>query len=245
MSFIQAFLQEKGWSIPGELVLKFGSSWVNYDLSSREECFPNLLYCVNWNNVDAAFIIGLLEENQLYHDSQDALYSLLSAAESNRIYLGQRFHDLYQSLQYSILPKQELDELHYSSSFFSMTINSGVKEEKVDVESRVEDLEHSEVDADFYKHKKFRSPVLSVQDPSGHSGGMMWVLPSLPPTLPTTLVKSTPTFSSLNIGMSNITADEKFDGESGVDDKEEAIIENNKSNHYSFALPNVFFPLQL
>ena len=111
MSFIQAFLQEKGLSIPGELVLKFSSSWVNYDLSSREEYFPNLLYCVNWNNVDAAFIVRLLEEDQLYHNSQDALYNLLSAAESNRIYLGQRFHDLYQSLQ-----EQKCDELNDSNS---------------------------------------------------------------------------------------------------------------------------------
>ena len=76
--FIQAFLQEKGLSIPGELVLKFGSRWVDYDLSSREECFLNLLYCVNWNNVDAAFIVRLLEEDKLYHNSQDALYNLLS-----------------------------------------------------------------------------------------------------------------------------------------------------------------------
>ena len=104
MSFIQAFLQEKGLSIPGELVLKFTSNWVNYDLSSREECFPNLLYCINWDNVDATFIASHLDEDQLYQNSQEALLSLLSMAESNRIYLGQRFHDLYQSLQYSILP---------------------------------------------------------------------------------------------------------------------------------------------
>ena len=217
MSFIQAFLQEKGLAIPGELVLKFSSSWVNYDLSSREEYFPNLLYCVNWNNVDAAFIVRLLEEDQLYHNSQDALYNLLSAAESNRIYLGQRFHDLYQSLQ-----EQKFDELNDSNSFLSMAINSSVKENKV--ESRVEDFEQAEVDADFYKHEKFRSPVLSVQDPSGHSGGMMWVIPSLPPTFSKTLVKSTPnSLFPLHTGMSNITADEKFDGESSVYDKEEAI----------------------
>ena len=224
MSFIQAFLQEKGWSIPGEMVLKFTSNWVNYDLSSREECFPNLLYYVNWINVDAAFIESLLDEDQLYHNSQDALYNLLSVAESNRIYLGQRFHDLYQSLQDLHLPEQELDELNNSNSFLSMAINSAVKENKVDFESRVEDLEHSKVDADFHIHKKFRSPVLSVHDPSGHSGGMMWVLPSLPPTLPTTLVKSTPnSLFPLHTGMSNIIADEKVNGESSVDDKEEAI----------------------
>ena len=87
-------------------------------------------------------------------------------AERNNIYLGQRFHDLYQSLQDRILPEPDLDELNDSNSFLSMTINSGVKEEKVDVESRVEDLEHSKVDADFYKHKKFGIFITLICPPS-------------------------------------------------------------------------------
>ena len=73
MSFIQAFLQEKGWSMSGELVLKFISSWVSYDLNSREDYFLNLLYCIDWDSVDATFIASHLDEDQLYHKSQEAL----------------------------------------------------------------------------------------------------------------------------------------------------------------------------
>ena len=81
---------------------------IGWTMISREKCFRNLLYCVNWDNVDAAFIVSLLEEDQLYQNSRDAILSLLSMAESNCIYLGQRFHDHYQSLQDSYLPRTRI-----------------------------------------------------------------------------------------------------------------------------------------
>ena len=37
---VQTFLTEKGWSLNPNLVLRFVASWVNYDLTSREEHFP-------------------------------------------------------------------------------------------------------------------------------------------------------------------------------------------------------------
>jgi hypothetical protein len=50
---VQTFLTEKGWALPAELVLRYVTCWVNYDLASREEYFPSLLYCINWNNMNA------------------------------------------------------------------------------------------------------------------------------------------------------------------------------------------------
>ena len=74
----------------------------------------------------------------------------------NNVYLGQKFHDLYQSLQERILPEQELDELNDSNSFLSMAINSAVK-----------DLEQSEVDTDFFLHNDpFKPPAPSVHEGS-------------------------------------------------------------------------------
>ena len=110
--FYEAFLQEKGWSLPADLVLKFLSSWVNADLASREQYFPDLLYSINWQNVNSSFIASHLEEEQLYHNSQEAIYSLISVAESKHVYLGQRYHEMYQSLN---VPEQELDELNDSN----------------------------------------------------------------------------------------------------------------------------------
>ena len=72
--------------------------------------------------------------------------------------MGQRYHEMYQSLH---VPEQELDELNDSNSFLSMSINQINK-----------DLEHSEIDTDFFLHNDlgFRPPVSSVQDQSSHSG---------------------------------------------------------------------------
>ena len=110
--FYEAFLQEKGLSLPADLVLKFLSSWVNADLASREQYFPDLLYSINWQNVNSSFIASHLEEEQLYHNSQEAIYSLISVAVSKHVYLGQRYHEMYQSLN---VPEQELDELNDSN----------------------------------------------------------------------------------------------------------------------------------
>lgn len=172
---LQTFLTEKGWSLPAELVLKYCSSWVNYDLASREEYFANLLYFINWNVINPAMICEHLDEDQLYHNSQEALFSILSVLDRNNIYLGQKYHDLYLSLQERILPEQELDELNDSNSFLSMAINSAVK-----------DLEHSEVDTDFFLHNDPFRPSENQhnqQSNSSHPGpsGLMGPPPPPPP----------------------------------------------------------------
>ena len=165
---VQAFLSEKGWSLPGELVLRYTSTWVNYDLTSREEYFPALLYCINWSNLNSSFLCDHLDNEPLYQNSQDSLYNILSIVERNNIYLGQRFHEVYASLQASILPEQELDELNDSNSFLSLAINSAVK-----------DLEHSEVDTDFFLHNDpFRPPGSSENQ---QNSGMMGPPPPPPP----------------------------------------------------------------
>ena len=89
----------------------------------------------------------------------------------NNVYLGQKFHDLYQSLQERILPEQELDELNDSNSFLSMAINSAVK-----------DLEQSEVDTDFFLHNDpFKPPAPSVHEGST-SHSIMGPPPPPPPS---------------------------------------------------------------
>ena len=96
--------------------------------------FPGLLYCINWANINHAFVCEHLDKEDLYRSSQDSLFTILSVTERQNVYLGQKFHDLYQQMQERILPEQELDELNDSNSFLSMAINSAVK-----------DLEQSEV----------------------------------------------------------------------------------------------------
>ena len=151
-------MTEKGYYLHPELVLRFVANWVNYDLTNREECFPGLLYCVNWSSVNPSFVCEHLDKEQLYQSSQDALFTILSVTDRNNVYLGQKFHDLYQSLQERILPEQELDELNDSNSFLSMAINSAVK-----------DLEQSEVDTDFFLHNDPFKPPAPVQEPTSHS----------------------------------------------------------------------------
>ena len=82
------------------------ASWVNYDLTNREQCFPELLLCVNWGSVNPSFVCEHLDKEQLYQSSQDALFTILSVTDRNNVYLGQKFHDLYQSLQERIFPEQ-------------------------------------------------------------------------------------------------------------------------------------------
>ena len=96
--------------------------------------FSGLLYCINWANINHAFVCEHLDKEDLYRSSQDSLFTILSVTERQNVYLGQKFHDLYQQMQERILPEQELDELNDSNSFLSMAINSAVK-----------DLEQSEV----------------------------------------------------------------------------------------------------
>ena len=172
---VQTFLPEKGWSIHPELVLRFVANWVNYDLTNREECFPSLLYCVNWSSINPGFVCEHLDKEQLYQSSQDALFTILSVTDRNNVYLGQKFHDLYQSLQERILPEQELDELNDSNSFLSMAINSAVK-----------DLEQSEVDTDFFLHNDpFKPPAPSVIHEGSSSHSIMGP-PAPPPAAPPT-----------------------------------------------------------
>ena len=95
----------------------------------------------------------------------------------NNVYLGQKFHDLYQSLQERILPEQELDELNDSNSFLSMAINSAVK-----------DLEQSEVDTDFFLHNDpFKPPA-----PSVHEGSTSHSIMGPPPPPPSAAPPSLP-----------------------------------------------------
>jgi len=172
-----------------------------------------------------------LDEDQLCKNSLEAQYSLLNVAERNNIYLGQRFHDLYQSLQDRILPEPDLDELNDSNSFLSMAINSAVK-----------NLEHSEgIDTDFFLHNDpFRPPVSSVQDQSGHSGGMMGPPPPPPPPPPPTSVMSTPSSSTLHSGITGVTAssskmermNDKFKDSFELDIVEQLINEQQQSEPY-------------
>ena len=101
-SVVQAFLSDKGWILPPELVLKYAASWVNYDLSTREEYFVGLLYCINWGNINTAYLAEHLNDDPLYQNSQEALFNILSVLDRNNIYLGPRFQEIYQSLQATV-----------------------------------------------------------------------------------------------------------------------------------------------
>ena len=111
-------------------LFKFGSLYHGLTLL----LISGLLYCINWANINHAFVCEHLDKEDLYRSSQDSLFTILSVTERQNVYLGQKFHDLYQQMQERILPEQELDELNDSNSFLSMAINSAVK-----------DLEQSEV----------------------------------------------------------------------------------------------------
>jgi hypothetical protein len=51
------------------------------------------------------------------------MFSILSVVDRHSIYLGQKFHDMYQSLQERILPEQDLDELNDSNRYVHSEIN--------------------------------------------------------------------------------------------------------------------------
>uniref|UniRef100_A0A0K2TFI6 Putative LOC101862921 [Aplysia californica] n=1 Tax=Lepeophtheirus salmonis TaxID=72036 RepID=A0A0K2TFI6_LEPSM len=130
---ISAFLAEKSWNLSQELVLKFIALWVNADISSRKDGLPSLLDLVNWSQIDTGFLSDHLEKEPLYYNSSDSLFIILNTLHRNSIYLGPKYHDIYQNLQ-----DQDL-ELDDSNSFLSLAINSAVKE-----------LEHSDVDPDWF-----------------------------------------------------------------------------------------------
>ena len=157
---VQAFLSDKGFFLPPMLVLSFSTAWVNYDLSSREECFGSLVYYIDWskisNNANSngngsllPLLIEHLNDDQLYQNSPESLFNILRILDSKHIYLGRGFQEKYQRLQDQMLLEQDLDELNDSNSFLSMAINSAVK-----------DLEHSEVDTNFFlENDPFRPPA--------------------------------------------------------------------------------------
>ena len=91
------------------------------------------------------------------------------------------------------------------------------------------DLEHSEIDTDFFLHNDlgFRPPVSSVQDQSSHSG-MMGPPPPLPPPPPPppSAMSNTPA-SSINSSMNNVAPGKM--GELNFDMIEQLINEQQQS----------------
>ena len=167
---VQAFLSDKGFFLPPMLVLSFSTAWVNYDLSSREEWFGSLVYHIDWSKINQSsggngsllpLLIEHLNEDQLYQNSPESLFNILRILDSKHIYLGRGFQEKYQRLQDQMLLEQDLDELNDSNSFLSMAINSAVK-----------DLEHSEVDTNFFlENDPFRPPAPAAPEQHQQSMG--------------------------------------------------------------------------
>ena len=136
---VQILISERLWRMSQERVLTFLAQWVASDVQVRELHYPSLLHYVIWNEVDIGFLCDHIDQEPLFQSCAEALFSILHILEKQNIYLGPKFQDLYQSLQDKLLPEQALDELNDTNSFLSMAINSAVK-----------DLEHSEVDPDWF-----------------------------------------------------------------------------------------------
>ena len=96
---IIAFLQEKSWALPQELLLKFIARWVAFAINSREGDYIQLLNYINWGNINTNYISDHLEKEGLYCNSHEALFSILHVLDRNGIYLSPKFQEIYQTLQ--------------------------------------------------------------------------------------------------------------------------------------------------
>eukprot|EP00095_Tigriopus_kingsejongensis_P004451 snap_masked-scaffold168_size293125-processed-gene-0.4 protein:Tk04451 transcript:snap_masked-scaffold168_size293125-processed-gene-0.4-mRNA-1 annotation:"hypothetical protein L798_10126" len=161
-TILSLILNEGLWCVSQDTLLIFISHWVDFNIPDREGHLLGLLQIIHWNNLTVPFIAEHIERTPLYQKSQEALFSILSfLVDRQGIYLGQKLHDLYQSLQERFLPDQELDELNDSNSFLSLAINNVVK-----------DLEHSEVDTDwFLQSEPPPTEVYRSVEPGPSSGG--------------------------------------------------------------------------
>ena len=139
MPKVQSLISERLWPMGQERVLAFLAKWVAFNMPLREAHFLSLLQFIAWNEIDSAYLCQHIDQEPLYQNCAEALFSILHVLDRQNIYLGPRFQDLYQSLHEKLLPDQDLDELNDTNSFLSMAINSAVK-----------DLEHSEVDPDWF-----------------------------------------------------------------------------------------------
>ncbi len=138
-STVQGLLKARSWPVSQELLLNFITRWVSWHPQVREALLVPLLDYVNWQDVNAAFVSQHLDKEELYVSSQDALYNILLVLDRNAVYLGPKWQETFQALQERILPEQDLDELNDTNSFLTIAINSAVK-----------DLEHSDVDPDWF-----------------------------------------------------------------------------------------------
>ncbi len=157
---VHTLLSERTWPVPQEALLNFVTRWVAFHPSglaqSREDSLIPLLQYVNWTDININFVCQLLDRDELYQNNPEALLSILYVIhDRNSLYLGPRFQEMYQSLQEKLLPpEQDLDELNDTNSFLSIAINSAVK-----------DLEHSDVDPDWFLQNE--PPTDSTYRPTG------------------------------------------------------------------------------
>ena len=162
---LQLFLEEHGWQLPQEHLLKFLSQWVSFSLTEREDNYLQLLEYINWASINPHFIFDHLDKEPLYCESNDSLFNILHVLERNGFFLGPKYQGIYNNLQEKLLPPdQSLAELNDTNSLLSQAINSAVK-----------DLEHSVVDPDWF----FQSEPYQVTQQNQMNG----FVPQQPPRL--------------------------------------------------------------
>ncbi len=171
---LQVLAQERPWQVPQEAVLSLVTRWVSWAPQAREDALVSLLEFVAWQDIDVAFVCRHLEEEKLYSASQDALFNVLHVIlDRNGIYLGQKWQSSYQSLQERLFPEQDLDELNDTNSFLSIAINSAVK-----------DLEHSDVDPEWFLQNEPPPPPPPSAAPAGAPDAAAGQLMPPPPPPP-------------------------------------------------------------
>ncbi len=184
LSGVQVLLQGRSWPVAQELLLSFITKWVWWHPQAREDALISLLEYVVWSEINPDFLCQHLGKEELYLKSQDALFNILHVIiYRNEIYLGQKWQDTYQNLQERLLPEQDLAELNDTNSFLSIAINSAVK-----------DLEHSDVDPDWFLQNEPPPPDATYSSTRPDQGLMP--PPPPPPPPPSTAPSPSPSFSA-------------------------------------------------
>ncbi|XP_068082056.1 zinc finger protein 879 [Anabrus simplex] len=120
---IEAFLSEKSWTVPQNMLLELIAHWIRHDISSRERSMRALLTFVDWNALDGAKITEHVDREPLYSTSEVSLYFILQSLVENNL-LFAKYQGVYQALQ------EKFSQTGFpldSDSFLNMAVSTAIE----------------------------------------------------------------------------------------------------------------------